>query len=227
MERVDVMLESARAFMLQIGAFLPRLGLALVILLAGFLIAKAARFAIEKGLRAVNFHIVTQRSGMDRFLQRGGAEFDTTRLFGVLVYWVVVLAALIVASNSLGLTYVTELLGRLMVFVPRLVVALLILAFGSYFARFVGNAIATYCRGIGVRDADALGRLARYAILFFVIMLSLDELQIGGAIIANAFLIVLGGLVLAIALAFGLGGREWAAHRLESWWPTDKRDDRP
>jgi hypothetical protein len=226
MERVDVMLESARAFMLQIGAFLPRLGLALVILLAGFLIAKAARFAIEKGLRAINFHIVTQRSGMDRFLQRGGAEFDTTRVFGVLVYWVVILAALIVASNSLGLTYVTELLGRIMVFVPRLVVALLILAFGSYFARFVGNAVVTYCHGIGVRDADALGRVARYAILFFVIMLSLDELNIGGAIIANAFLIVLAGLVLAIALAFGLGGREWAANRLESWWPSDKGDDR-
>jgi hypothetical protein len=63
-------------------------------------------------------------------------------------------------------------------------------------------------------------------ILVFVIMLSLDELQIGGAILANAFLIVLGGFVLALALAFGLGGRDWAAQRLESWWPSDKSDDR-
>ena len=164
---------------------------------------------------------------MDGFLQRGGAGFDTTRLFGGLVYWVVILAALIVASNSLGLTYVTELLGRMMVFVPRLVVALLILAFGSYFARFVGNAVVTYSRGIGVRDADPLGRLARYVVLVFVIMLALDELNIGGAILANAFLIVLGGFVLAMALAFGLGGREWAAQRLESWWPSDKSGDRP
>jgi hypothetical protein len=225
MEKVDVLLESARAFMLQIGAFLPRLGLALLILIAGFLVAKATRFAIEKGLRAINFHIVTRRSGMDGFLQRGGGTFDTTRVLGVVVYWAVILAALIVASNSIGLTYVTELLGRLMVFVPRLVVALLILAFGSYFARFVGQAVATYCRGIGARDADALSRIARYATLIFVIMLTLDELQIGGAILTNVFLIVLGGLVLALALAFGLGGRDWAAQRLESWWPSDKGDD--
>lgn len=225
MENVDMMLEPARAFLIQIGAFLPRLGLALLILLAGFLVAKAARFAIEKGLRAINFHIVTKRSGMDGFLQLSGSEFDTTRLFGALVYWVVILAALIIAFNGLGLEYVTELLGRVMLFVPRVIVALLVLAFGAYFARFVGNAVVTYCRGIGVRDADLLGRLARYAILTFVVMIALDEIDIGGAFLVQTYLILLAGLVLALALAFGLGGREWAAARLERWWPTVKEDD--
>jgi hypothetical protein len=224
MERVDMMLEPARAFLIQIGAFLPRLGIALLILLAGFLLAKAARFAIEKGLRAINFHIVTKRAGLDGFLQLSGSEFDTIRLFGVLVYWVVILAALIVAFNGLGLTYVTELLGRVMFFVPRVIVALLLIAFGAYFARFVGNAVVTYCRGIGVRDAESLGRLARYAIMTFVIVIALDEIDIGGAFLVHAFLIVLAGLVLAMALAFGLGGRKWAAAKLERWWPTVKSD---
>ena len=224
MERVDMMLEPARAFLIQIGAFLPRLGIALLILLAGFLLAKAARFAIEKGLRAVNFHIVTKRAGLDGFLQLSGSEFDTIRLFGVLVYWVVILAALIVAFNGLGLTYVTELLGRVMFFVPRVIVALLLIAFGAYFARFGGTAVVTYCRGIGVRDAEALGRLARYAIMTFVIVIALDEIDIGGAFLVHAFLIVLAGLVLAMALAFGLGGRRWAAAKLERWWPTVKSD---
>ena len=224
MERVDMMLEPARAFLIQIGAFLPRLGVALLILLAGFLLAKAARFAIEKGLRAINFHIVTKRAGLDSFLQLSGAEFDTIRLFGVLVYWVVILAALIVAFNGLGLTYVTELLGRVMFFVPRVIVALLLIAFGAYFARFVGTAVVSYCRGIGVRDAEALGRLARYAIMTFVIVIALDEIDIGGAFLVQAFLIVLAGLVLAMALAFGLGGRKWAAAKLERWWPTVKSD---
>lgn len=224
MERVDMMLEPARAFLIQIGAFLPRLGIALLILLAGFLVAKAARFAIEKGLRAINFHIVTKRAGLDSFLQLSGAEFDTVRLFGVLVYWVVILAALIVAFNGLGLTYVTELLGRVMLFVPRVIVALLLIAFGAYFARFVAKAVVTYCRGIGVRDAEALGRLAHYAIMTFVIVIALDEINIGGSFLIQAFLIVLAGLVLAMALAFGLGGQKWAAAKLERWWPTVKSD---
>ena len=151
-------------------------------------------------------------------------ELDTIRLFGLLVYWVVILAALIVAFNGLGLTYVTELLGRVMFFVPRVIVALLLIAFGAYFARFVGNAVVTYCRGIGVRDAESLGRLARYAIMTFVIVIALDAIDIGGAFLVHAFLIVLGGLVLAMALAFGLGGRKWAAAKLERWWPTIKSD---
>lgn len=221
MDRVDdMLLDPARAFLLQVGALLPRLALALVILLAGYFIAKAARYAIERGLRAINFHIVTQRAGMDGFLEKGGVGFDTTRLLAVMAYWFVILGTLVVACNSLGLTYVTELIGRVMFFVPRVIVALLILAFGAYFARFVGNAVVTYCRGIGVRDADPLGKLARYAIMAFVIMIALDHMEIGGSIVRNTFLILLGGAVFALALAFGLGGREWAAARLEQWWPT-------
>lgn len=227
MDRIDMFLEPARAFLLEVGAFVPRLVIALLVLLAGFLLAKAARFAIEKGLRAINFHIVTKRSGMDSFLQRGGTALDTTGLFGLLVYWVVILAALIVAFNGLGLTYATELLSRVLLFVPKLVVALLILAFGTYFARFVGNAVLTYCHGAGVQDADLLGRIARYAVMAFVVLIALDQLDIGGAIVRQAFLIVLAGLVLALALAFGLGGKDWAAARLESWWPTGKREREP
>lgn len=224
MERVDMMLEPLRAFLLQIGAFIPRLLIAAGVLIVGVLVAKAARFAVRKTLRAINFHIVTRRAGVDGLLQKGGSETDTTDLLAWLAYWVVILAALIVAFNGLGLTQVTELLGRVMVFVPKVIVGLLILAFGAYFARFVANAVATYCHSVGVRDADLLGGLARYAILIFVLMIALDHLDIGGAIVRYSFLIVLGGLVAAIALAFGLGGREWAAAHLERWWPTKGLD---
>ena len=227
MDKVDLYLEPVRAFMVELGAFLPRLGVAILVMLLGILLAKAARFAIQRGLRAINFHILTKRSGMDGFLKKGGTLIDTVDLFGLLAYWLVILIALVVAFNGLGLTHVTELLGRVMWFVPKVIVALLILAFGAYFARFVANAVYTYCENADIRDGDSLGRLARYAIMAFVIMIALDQMEVGGTIIRDAFLIVLGGAVLAIALAFGLGGREWAAARLEAWWPTSKRDKIP
>lgn len=225
--RIDVLLEPLRAFLVQVGIFLPKLLVALVVLLVGFLVAKAVRFALEKGLRAINFHIVTQRSGLDGFLKKGGTEIDTISVFGVLAYWMVILAALVVAFNGMGLSHVTDLLTRVMLFVPKVAVGLLILAFGAYFARFVSHAVISYCRGIGMRDAEALGSLARYAIMVFVIMIAIDQLDIGGAIVREAFLILLGGIVLALALAFGLGGRRWAQAHLERWWPAPKRDDLP
>ncbi len=220
MEKIDVMLEPVRAFLIQIGVFIPRLAVALAVLLIGFLIAKAARFAVQKGLRAINFHILTQRAGLDGFLQQGGTRIDTIGVVGLLAYWVVILAALIVAFNGLGLTHVTDLLSRVMLFVPKVIVALLVLAFGSYFARFISNAVVTYCNGVGIRDADALGRIARYAIMAFVVMIAFDAIDVGGTIVREAFLLLLGGLVLALALAFGLGGQRWAAAHLERWWPS-------
>ena len=225
MERIDVMLEPVRALLIQIGVFLPRLAIAVIVLFIGLLIAKAARFAVQKALRAINFHILTQRAGLDGFLQQGGTHIDTIGVLGLLTYWVVILAALIVAFSGLGLTHVTDLLSRVMLFVPKVIVALLVLAFGSYFARFISNAVVTYCHGVGIRDADALGRIARYAIMAFVVMIALDQIDVGGTIVREAFLLLLGGLVLALALAFGLGGQRWAAAHLERWWPS--RDDLP
>lgn len=227
MERVDVMLEPLRVFLAQIGVFLPRLLLGIAIVVIGYFLAKAASFAVRKALRAINFQIVTQRSGMDGFLQKGGTSADTTDLFGALAFWLVILAALIVAFNGMGLEYVTELLGRVMLFVPRLFVALVILAFGTYFARFVANAVVTYCASVGIRDGATLGRLAQYAIIAFALMIALDHLEIGGEIVRDTFLIVLGGVMLALALAFGLGGKAWAAAHLERWWPAPKDDPIP
>jgi Conserved TM helix len=226
MEKLDMLLEPVRAFLVQIGAFLPRLALAVVVLIAGWLLAKVARFAVVKGLRAINFNVLTERAGMDGFLQQGGIRSDTTAILGMIVYWLVILAALIIGSNGLGLTQVTDLLRDVVLFLPKVVVALLILAFGAYFARFIANAVITYCKNIGLQDADLLARLAQYAIIAFVALIALDHLDVGGRIIHQSFLIILAGVVLALALAFGLGGRDWAADLLERWWPKRRREEK-
>jgi len=220
MDNVSMLLEPARAFLAQAGAFLPRLALAAVVLIAGWLAAKVVRFAVERGLRAINFNVLSERAGMDGFLQQGGISTDTTGIFGLIAYWVVILAALIIAFNGLGLTYITDLLRQVVLFVPHVVVALLILAFGAYFARFIGTTVMTYCRNVGIQDADVLGKIAQYAIIAFVALIALDQMSVGGEIVRTSFLIILAGVVLGLALAFGLGGRRWAAAMLERWWPS-------
>jgi len=223
MNQFDMMIEPARLLLHQAVDFLPRLGLALIVLIAGWLIAKMIRFAIARALRAVNFHVVTDRAGIDGFLRDGGIRMDATDILAMLVYWIVILTALLIGFNLLGLTYITELVSRVLLFVPKVLVAALILAFGAYFARFVGQSIAAYLRNVHLQDADLLGNLARYAILTFVVLIALDQVNVGGDIVRQTFLIVLAGLVFALALAFGLGGREWAAELLERWWPRKKR----
>ena len=223
-QQLDVILiEPLRGFFRQLGDLLPRLLIAVLVLVIGWIIAKMVRFAIGRGLRAVNFHVLTERAGIDAFLRDGGIDMDATDILSMLVYWIVILAALVVGFNMLGLTYITELLSRVLLFVPKVLVALLILVFGAYFARFIGGVITAYFRNVHLQDAELMGNLARWAILAFVVLIALDQVNIGGDIVRQTFLIVLGGVVLALAIAFVLGGREWAAEFLERWWPRRKR----
>ncbi|WPB58433.1 mechanosensitive ion channel family protein [Xylophilus sp. GOD-11R] len=224
MENFGLHLESSRALLLAVLAYLPRLLIAAVVIVVGWLLAKALRFAITKALRAINFPVLTERSGLDNFLQQGGMAGDTTTVFGVLAYWLTILASLLIAFNELGLTYVTDLLSRVVWFVPNVFVALLVLAFGSYFARFMRDTVQSYCRSVKLQDAALLGKLAQYAILAFVVLIALDQIKVGGDIVRQSFLILLGGVVFAVALAFGLGGKDWAQERIEQWWPRRMKD---
>lgn len=223
MDSLNIYLDPARAILAQIGAFLPRLLVAVVVVVAGWLLAKVARIAMTKALRAINFNVLTERSGLDGFLRRGGMAGDITTIFGILVQWLVILAALLIAFNGLGLTYITDVLSRVVWFVPNVFVALLVLAFGAYFARFVGDTVVAYCRSSKLQDATFLGKVAQYAIMVFVVLIALDQIQVGGDIVRESFLVILGGVVFALALAFGLGGKDWAAERIEYWWPRDKK----
>jgi flagellar biosynthesis protein FliQ len=170
--------------------------------------------------------VLTERAGIDGFLQQGGSTKDTTALVGSIAYGLVMLGALIIASNGLGLTQVTDLLGKVLLFVPKLLVAMLVLVFGSYFARFSGDAVQRYCRSAGIGEAELLGRLMQYGVMVFVVLLAVDHLDIGGGLIQRTFLILLSGVVVALALAFGLGGRDRAAALIERWFPR-RNGDKP
>jgi hypothetical protein len=225
MQSIDMLVETTREFLHQIALFLPRLLLALVVVAVGWLLAKAVRFAVERALRAMNFNVLTERAGTDNFLHQAGMRGDTTTLFGLVAFWLVLLAALIIACNSLGLTYITDLLQRLVLFGPKLFIAILIVIFGSYCSRFVSTAVHQYCVDAQIPDGDMLARIVRYIIMTLVVMIALSQVEIGGDIVQRAFLIILGGIMLAFALAFGLGGKSWAAELLQRWWPQHRKDE--
>ncbi|MEP6558276.1 MAG: hypothetical protein ABJB17_07330 [Burkholderiales bacterium] len=224
MDNFSFVIDPFRLLLLQLGAYLPRLLLAALVLMAGWLIAKAVRFSAIKLLHALNFQVLAQRSGIDGFLEQGGSSKDTTALFGWVGYAVIWLLALVIAFDTLGLRQVADLLGIALLFVPRLLVAMLLIVLGCYFARFIGEALRSYLREAGKADAELLGNVLHYGIVIFVVLLSVDHLNVGGGLIQKTFLILLAGVVLALALAFGLGGRERAAELLARLFPRDRID---
>ena len=225
MHNLDLLPQTADEFVHRAAVLLPNIAVAVGIIVLGWLLAKAARFAVERALRAVNFNVLTERAGTDHFLQQGGLQGDTTTLFGLFTYWVVLLATLMQAASEVELVHLANLLNRALLYSPKILFAMLIAVFGSYFARFVGNAVATYCVEAQIPDGDILGKMAQYLVMAFVIMIALRQLEVGGDIVELTFLVLLGGVVLALALAFGLGGKDWAAALLERWWPRHGSKD--
>ena len=216
-QQVNVIMDTVRTFMMELGQLLPKLLGAIVILVVGWLIAKTVYFIVSRGLKAISFDVLTEKAGLDGFLKQGGIKTNTVEVISILVYWLIILLTLLIAFNSLGLTVVSELFSRVTQFIPNVIVSVLILAIGLYFARFVSDVLTAYSRNIGLEDAALIARMARYAISIFVIIIALGQINIADRILYPAFLILLGGFVLAMALAFGLGGQKWAGDQLEKF----------
>ena len=203
---------------LQLQAFLPKLLAAGVILLAGWLFARLFRKVVIRMLRMAQVEQASERAGLDDFLLRGGVRFTTVTLVGQIAYWGVFVVVALAVFNLLGLPVSTSLIEEVVRYVPSVMVGLVIIVFGSLLSRFISGAVRTYLDNIGVAGARAIGFMTQGAMLTFVAVLALEQLRIGGAVLVSAFQLAFGGLCLAMALAFGLGGREWAAGILERTW---------
>ncbi len=207
----STLLRSLRNTAGEIGAFLPDLALAILLLIMGWLVARVVRRLAIRILRLLHVDRLAERSRVDDFLVRGGVEVTAVTLLAGTLYWLILGVVFIVLLEALGLQTADVLLSRLAVFIPNLILAIGILVFGSLLARVIGGLVFSYLSNIGSAAAEPIGALARYALLVFVLFMAAEQLAIQTAVLVSAFQIAFAAVCLAAALAFGLGGREWAA----------------
>ena len=218
MEQFNIFFDSFRTFWLQLTSFLPQVIGALVILIGGWLIAKLIRKATIRFLKLIRLDVAAEKSGVEDFLLQGGVRYTTVTILANLIYWSILFTVTLAVLNSLGLETAAALFNKIILYIPNVLVAILVLIFGTLFARLLQGVLYTYLNNIGITGAQVMSTIAQWAILFFAVSVALEQLAIGGQIIVSAFQIAFGALSLALALAFGLGGREWASHILEKLW---------
>jgi hypothetical protein len=185
--------------------------LALALLVVGWLVARALRKLSVRVLRLLKVDEFAERSGFEDFLVRGGVEMTAVTLVSSAVYWLVLLGVFLALLDALGLQAARLLLERIAGFIPNLIVAVGILVFGSLLARIGGALVFSYLSNIGTPAAGPVAALARYALLAFVVFMAAEQLAVRSEVLISGFQIAFAAVCLAAALAFGLGGREWAA----------------
>jgi hypothetical protein len=223
MEQLSIVQDSFVAFGTDLAHFLPRLIIAIVILLIGWLVAKVLHWLVVKGLKAIHFGVLTTKVGLDGFLKKGGIRQNTSEVLGLVVYWLLMLALILATLQYLGFDDAGTLFTSVGMFIPKVIFAVLILTIGLYLARFVSDAVTAYTRNVGLEDSALVGRVTYYAIATFVVVTALEH--IGLPPFMQLFQILWIGIVAAFALAFGLGGRDWAAGILDKL--TSKAKNKP
>ena len=192
-------------------AIIPSLLGAIVILLIGWGIGKLVQWLVTKGLRALHFNDLTARAGINKVLQRAEIKTGPSAILGIIAYWFIFLIAVNAAVGLLGIPALTTFMNAVILYLPRIFAALLIIVFGAWGASLLGNFTRSSASAANIAYADLLGNIVVGATLFFVFAIALDVLGLAFPFLTTAFAIIIGGLALAAAVAFGLGGREYAA----------------
>jgi hypothetical protein len=122
---------------------------------------------------------------------------------------------LVMAANALGLPKDSDILSNLFAYVPKVIAALLVLVVAMFLASFVSGIVRIAAGNANLPKPDLLVGISRWAIIIFAAAISLAQLGIAPLLVTTTFNIILGGIVLALALAFGLGGKDAAAKYLE------------
>jgi len=219
MELSPAVLEPGRAFVARVAAFLPSLFAALLVFLVGWLLAKAVRLLVFRFLLAVRFDVASEKAGIDDILVRAELRQSPAELVALLAQWLVLLIGLMTAINTLGLSSASDLLNHVLLYIPKVIAAVVALILGLFFANFLAGVVRAAAANAGMGEADVLGALVRYAIVTFTVAVTLQELGIAAELVRSAFVILFGAVALGLALAFGLGckdmAREWMVRYLD------------
>jgi small-conductance mechanosensitive channel len=211
----NLIAEPVRQMLTRILAYLPILLGALIILIVGWLVAKAIRGIINWLLKVVRFDTLADKAGITEVLRKGDLKTTAREVLSGIVYWLIIIMVLVMTVDALGLPKASDVLASLFAYVPNVIAALLVLVVAMFLASFVSGIVRTAAGNANLPKPEIFAGISRWAIIIFAVTIALEQLGIAPLLVTAAFNIILGGICLALALAFGLGGKDAAAKYLE------------
>jgi hypothetical protein len=210
----NVTLESLNNVWFQVLSVLPLIIGALIIFIIGLIIAVILDLAVTKIFRAIKLDNLLIKSGVGEYFARGGLRVDSGKFFGKIVYWFVIIAFGLAASDILGFYAFSDFLKTALNYIPNIVIAVLILLVTILVANFLKTLIKSSVASAKIEGAGFLSSLAWWITVIFGLLAALDKLHVTGSIIN----IIISGLIAMIAIAggiaFGLGGKDYAVNLL-------------
>jgi small-conductance mechanosensitive channel len=186
----------------------PRAFDAILILLIGWLLAVLIKKITSKLLRAVGVDVISEKTGIKAFFAKGGVSANLSFIIGSFLYWILIASAFMMAFNALEMQAAYGFVRKLILYVPKAAIGLLLVVLGAYIGRISENFISTAARLAAMPFYRLLGRISRYAIMGIAIMMALEQLDVAAPIISHSFILLFGLIPIALIVVLAISGKD-------------------
>jgi hypothetical protein len=204
--------------------FIPRLIVMLILIFLGWVVAYLVKAGLRSILRFIKFDKLSENAGASQLLTNAALP-SATEMLSRFVFWVTWLGFVLAGVRVLGILGLQEQIARFFLFLPRLFTAMFILFFGLLAASFFSRAALLAAVNANVPSPRVLSLALRTIIIVFVSSIVFEELGLAEQTMLIAFGIAFGALMLGLAIAFGMGGRDLARHFLEKRFVRGKKEE--
>jgi hypothetical protein len=222
---VNVLMEPLKKFVTKIAGFLPNLFIGAIIIIIGLLLAAIFRAVIQRLTSLLKMDRVSEKVGLSQMLQKSGIKEPFSWLVGNAVYWLVLISFVIMGLDALKIPAVENLLREFWFYVPNVIAAAVILIAGYVLGNFLGRAVLIASVNAGIAFSGLIGKFVKFTVFIMAATMALELLGLGEDTVLIAFAVVFGGVVLALAIAFGLGGRDAAKGYIDKMLGEKSEED--
>lgn len=188
--------------------FLPQLLKGIAFLIIGWLFIKFVLYIIKKALGLTNIDALPEKLNVDEIFGNSSIKIQPTKIIITSIKWILIFIFIIVASELLGLKMVSEQLGNLIGYLPKLISALLIFAVGIYLANMIKKAISGMFTSLELTGGNLVGNIIFYIVAVIVSVTALNQAGINTDLITNNLSIIFASILAAFTISFGLGSRD-------------------
>jgi small-conductance mechanosensitive channel len=208
----------------QLWAVLPALLVAVLILLVGYFVARQIEKWTDRTLKRLNFNKVAEAGGLREAVDRTGGGLDPVHAVGKLLFWLIMLIVILLASAALGLDSINRMFGIMLGFIPTLIAAIVVVILGIVVGEFVRGLILASAGTM--EGVPILANVAKGSVVVIAVFMALQQLGVAAELITAAFTLVLGAVALAVGLAFGLGNTTLAGEVTRRWYQAYRERQR-
>ncbi len=205
----------------KVAEFMPNIAAALALLVIGYFVSRIVGMIISKLLAKIGLDKLTERAGLAGAVEVTGIQTSASAIFGKIVYWLIFLTFMISAADALSLPRVSSTIDDFVLYLPKLIGAMLVVIIGLFAAHLVRTAIESAAQGMQLDYGKGLGSVAYALIVIVVISLAINQLEIETALLNQVVSIMLFAIAAAVALSLGLGTRSIAGNIIAGLYARD------